>query len=30
MNGARALKGKQVGNKQAVAAVKTNADGHRE
>jgi hypothetical protein len=27
-NGARALKGKQVGNKQAVAAVKTNAE-HR-
>jgi hypothetical protein len=27
-NGARALKGKQVGNKQAVAAVKANA-GHR-
>ena len=25
-NGARALKGKQVGNKQAVAAVKTNAE----
>lgn len=25
-NGARALRGKQVGNKQAVAAVKTNAD----
>jgi DNA invertase Pin-like site-specific DNA recombinase len=27
-NGARALKGKQVGNKQAVAAVKANAE-HR-
>jgi len=25
-NGARALRGKQVGNKQAVAAVKANAD----
>jgi DNA invertase Pin-like site-specific DNA recombinase len=25
-NGARALKGKQVGNKQAVAAVKANAE----
>jgi DNA invertase Pin-like site-specific DNA recombinase len=27
-NGARALKGKQVGNKQAIAAVKANAE-HR-
>ena len=27
-NGARALRGKQVGNKQAVAAVKANAE-HR-
>ena len=25
-NGARALRGKQVGNKQAVAAVKTNSE----
>ena len=27
-NGARALRGKQVGNKQAVAAVKANAEQH--